>query len=143
MRLAALALALATLAGGCVIRETRPRATVVATAQPDLVEVSPGVWVIADYDEPIFYSDGFYWWYVDGGWYRSTVYTGGWVYVSAPPVVIVRIGEPHHYRHYRPTGYVVRHRPVPVHKVTRPKVRDHRDARPRTRDDRPRNRDHR
>ena len=32
-----------------------------AYAPPDMAYVSPGVQVIADYDEPIFYSDGFYW----------------------------------------------------------------------------------
>src|SRR5438477_12979875 len=36
----------------------------------DLVYAAPGVQVIADYDEPIFYSDGFYWRQYGGGWYR-------------------------------------------------------------------------
>jgi hypothetical protein len=130
-RLLATAILAVTLAAGCVVHERR-RATVVTTG-PDLVYVSPGVQVIADYDEPIFFVDGYYWWFVDGYWYRSSIYTGGWVFVSSPPVVVVRIHEPHRYRHYRPHGYVVRHRPRPVHQIQRPKVRDHR---PRTRDHR-------
>jgi hypothetical protein len=126
----------AVLATGCVVAETRHRGTVVVSSSPDLVVVSPGLQVIADYDEPIFFADGFYWWYVDGYWYRSTVYTGGWIYVSNPPVVIVRIGEPHRYRHYRPHGYVVRQRPVPSRQLERPATRDHRRTRPTTRDHR-------
>src|SRR5215471_8443274 len=83
---------------------------------PDLVAVSPGVSVIADYDEPIFYSDGFYWRYYGGGWYRSTYYTGGWVYAS-PPAAILRIDRPYAYRHYRPAGWqghVARPQPYPA-----------------------------
>src|SRR5205814_9142975 len=71
---------------------------------PDLVTVSPGVQVIADYDEPIFYSDGYYWRQYGGGWYRSSYYTGGWVYAQ-PPVAVMRIDRPYAYRHYRPAGW--------------------------------------
>ena len=38
---------------------------------PDLVYVAPGVQVIADFDEPIFYADGLYWRFYSGTWYRS------------------------------------------------------------------------
>jgi hypothetical protein len=97
---------------------------------PDLVEVSPGVQVIADYDESIFFADGAYWWFSDGGWYRSNYYTGGWVFAPSPPVVVMRIGEPFRFRHYRPSGYIVHRRPVPMHRVQRPprgpRIRDHR-----------------
>jgi hypothetical protein len=94
---AALVLALA-LGTGCA-------ATVAADAYgPDLVYVSPGVQVIADYNEPIFYSDGFYWRYYGGVWYRSSYYTGGWVY-ARPPVAVLRIDRPHAYVHYRPAGW--------------------------------------
>lgn len=95
----------------------------VVVSTPDLVAVSPGVHVIADYDEPIFFADGFYWWFVDGYWYRSTYYTGGWVFVATPPPLVLGIRSPLLYRHHRPAGYVVRHRPVPVHRVQRPPVR--------------------
>ena len=89
----------AALAAGCA-------ATVTADAYgPDLVTVSPGVQVIADYDEPIFYSDGFYWRYYGNTWYRSTYYTGGWVYAQ-PPVAVMRIDRPYAYRYYRPQGWV-------------------------------------
>src|SRR5206468_8478957 len=89
----------AALAAGCA-------ATVATDAYgPDLVTVSPGVQVIADYDEPIFYSDGFYWRYYGGTWYRSSYYTGGWVY-ARPPVAVMHIDRPYAYRHYRPEGWV-------------------------------------
>ena len=74
---------------------------------PDLVYVSPGVSVIADYDEPIFYSDGYYWRNDGGAWYRSGYYNGGWVSASAP-YAVVSIGNPYGYVHYRPQGYVSR-----------------------------------
>jgi hypothetical protein len=91
-------LLMAVLAGaGCA-------ATVATGPAPDLVYVSPGVQVIADYGEPIFYSGGFYWRYYGGGWYRSSYYTGGWVY-ARPPVAVLRIDRPYSYRYYRPQGW--------------------------------------
>lgn len=78
---------------------------------PDLVYASPGVQVIADYDEPIFYSDGLYWRYYGGTWYRSPRYTSGWV-VAAPPPAIRRIDHPHAFVHYRPQGWASHRRYV-------------------------------
>jgi len=119
--------ALALAGGGCFEGRSRGYATVYAST-PDLVTVSPGVSVIADYDEPIFYANNYYWWNVDGYWYRSSYYTGGWSYVASPPYAVVRVGNPYSYRHYRPRGYTAYHRPVPVHRIQRPVVRDHRRA---------------
>jgi len=97
--LAAFLLGAGIVATGCT-------ATVAADAYPpDLVYVAPGVQVIADYNEPIFYSDGYYWRTSGGVWYRSSYYTGGWVYAS-PPVAVLRIDRPHAYVHYRPAGWV-------------------------------------
>jgi hypothetical protein len=67
---------------------------------PDLVYVSPGVQVIADYSEPIFYSDSYYWRFDGNVWYRSRAYTSGWVRYQAP-VAILRIDRPSAYVHYR------------------------------------------
>jgi len=125
------ALAALALAGGCY-GETRG-AVYASASTPDLVAVSPGVSVIADYDEPIFYNNGWYWWNVDGYWYRSSYYTGGWSYVASPPYAVVRVGSPYRYVHYRPHNYVVHRRPVPAHRITRPAVRDHRAERGRYR----------
>jgi hypothetical protein len=104
--------------------------------QPDLVYVSPGVQVIADYDDSVFYSDGFYWRYSGGYWHRSHVHTGGWVVYNSPPARIVSIREPHRYHRYRPAGYTprahhrsdVRDHRAPAHHTAphRTDVRDHR-----------------
>jgi len=80
----------------------------VYVSSPDLVTVSPGVQVVADYDEPVFYTDGFYWRYYNNGWYRSNNYAAGWSYYDRPPVAVLRIDRPYAYAHYRPHGYVVR-----------------------------------
>ena len=111
----------ATTSGGVAYSGT----VTATTTAPDLVYVSPGVQVIADYDEPIFYSDGFYWRVDNGVWYRSTWYTGGWVYAT-PPRAVVTIDRPYAYARYRPAGYVPRNRPV---RNNDPYVRDHRDNR--------------
>jgi hypothetical protein len=130
--LAPLLFALALGCGGAAYHGT----VTVTSASPDLLYVAPGIQVIADYDEPIFYADGMYWWFVDGSWYRSAFYTGGWVSVVTPPIAIVTITQPHRYRHYRPTGWVGHRRPVPAHQVQRPIVRDHRSDRRPVRDHR-------
>lgn len=101
-----------------------------AEADVDMVEVSPGVRVIADYDEPVFYSDGYYWRYYGDTWYRSNSWTGGWVTYN-PPSAVLRIQRPYAYVNYRPHGYVSR-RPARVYRDRYrsdrrgPEVRDHR-----------------
>ncbi len=71
----------------------------------DLVEVSPGVEVIADYDEPIFFADDLYWVNRGGFWWSSSWYGGGWGRAGFVPEHIRGIGNPGAYRHYRPAGY--------------------------------------
>jgi hypothetical protein len=145
----------AALAAGCMGEGTvyyGGGGTLTATTvAPDLVYVSPGVQVVADYDDSIFYADNFYWRYDSGRWYRSSWYTGGWVYAT-PPHAVLSIERPYAYRRYRPSGYVSRrgysdyrdHR-APVYRDTRPvyrdagpAVRDHRTYRaPEARESRP------
>ena len=89
---------------------------------PDLVVVSPGVQVIADYDEPIFFSDSYYWRQDGGVWFRSTSHTGGWARVEVAPVAIRSIERPAAYVHY--------HGEARATAVQRgPEVRDHREER--------------
>ena len=123
------ALAAVALAGGCYATGTTRGTVAVSASTPDLVAINNGVYVIADYDEPIFYANGWYWWNVDGYWYRSSYYTGGWRYVASAPRAVVSVGNPYYYRHYRPSHYVVKRRPVPAHRIERPVVRDHRAER--------------
>ena len=91
------------------------RATYVAST-PELVYVSPGVQVIADYDEPIFYSDGYYWRYDGGVWYRSASYRGGWALTYNVPVAVRRIDRPHAYVRYRSSVRYARPTPVRDHR---------------------------
>jgi hypothetical protein len=110
----------------------------VSTYEPELVDVSPGVQVVYDYDEPIFYSDNFYWRYDGGVWYRSSAYNTGFVVYNDVPVSVRRIDRPHEYRHYRPASYTPRaqrpgYRPPGNNNNTyrpEPAVRDHRSPEP-------------
>src|SRR3954468_12931379 len=93
-----LALAAAALAGGCVGSGQLTYTSEATT--PELVVVSPGVQVIADLDEPIFYSNNYYWRNQGGYWYRSQYHTRGWARVEAAPVEIRAIERPAAYIHY-------------------------------------------
>jgi hypothetical protein len=81
---------------------------------------------VADYDEPVFFTDGFYWRFYDGYWYRSNNYSTGWYFIERPPYAVLSIDRPYAYAHYRPTGYVARNRARyrPAEVITR----DHRAA---------------
>jgi hypothetical protein len=96
----------AALAVGCTGGYVASSGTAYATySTPDLAYVSPGVYAVADYDYPVFYSNNYYWRYDNNRWYRSAYYDRGWTY-ARPPQVIARIESPYRYRHYR--GTVVR-----------------------------------
>ncbi len=121
LRIGVLVSALALGATGCVVRG-RASGQIVASSDPMLVELYPGVWVIEDYNEPVFFADGFYWLYRDDGWYRSSYHTGGWVLVGSVPQVVVRIERPRAYVRYR-GAHGVRVRNGPRGRII---VRDHR-----------------
>jgi len=93
---------------GCYADDPQPQYDGAGEADDnaDLVEVSPGVEVIADYDEPIFFADDFYWVNRGGIWYRSTWYRGGWERAGEVPGHISGIAHPEGYVHYRPAGFV-------------------------------------
>jgi hypothetical protein len=99
-------LASALLAGCYAEDGPAPQYAGEADGQGDLVEVSPGVEVLADYDEPIFFADDYYWVNRGGIWYSSTWYGGGWGRAGNVPGHITAISNPGAYRHYRPAGYV-------------------------------------
>lgn len=67
---------------------------------PGLIEVSPGVDVIADYDYPVFYSDGEYWRYDGGIWYQSAYWGGGWGLAYNVPYGVRGIRNPAGYAHW-------------------------------------------
>lgn len=94
---------------GCYTEQQYP--AYVDDGSADLVEVSPGVEVIADWNEPIFFADDYYWAFRGGFWYRSGWYGGGWVRAGVVPDRVRGIAHPGGYVHYRPGGFV-RHQPV-------------------------------
>ena len=100
----------------------------------ETIKLPAGVWVVEDYDRPVFYDDGWYWWYSDGVWLRSRSHTDGFVRVRASivPRALIRIESPRRYAHYKArAGARVRTGP-PAHAnndkdSNRVRVRDHRD----------------
>src|SRR6187455_2107936 len=83
------------------VRVTVP--TVRFEVAPRMVEVQPGVLVVHDYGEEVFFVDGRYWMRgSDGRWYRASDYRGGWVVVEprVVPAPIVRL-PPGRYKHHR------------------------------------------
>jgi len=76
-------------------------------APPPLTVVEPGVQVVRDSDEEVFYTGGWYWHPgPQGVWYRTRSYRGGWVVAprAVVPGAIVRIPRGQ-YRHYRGEGW--------------------------------------
>jgi len=139
------------LAGGCY---TRGDVGVgysygYAAPAPSLYYVSPGVQVVAYSDDPVFYSDGYYWRYDGGLWYRSGYYSGGWVAWNDVPYSVRTIDRPYRYARYQPgtgwsggggtyqggvgvrdhrSGYYETSRTAPPPATYSPTVRDHRAA---------------
>ena len=69
---------------------------------PLLVIVEPGVQVVSDYDEEVFYVDSYYWHHRGPHWYRTRVHNGGWVVVDngeVPQRLVVY--EPGRFRHWK------------------------------------------
>jgi hypothetical protein len=86
-QLLALLAALASApASAQVIQVQLPLPTIRFEAPPPLVVVTPGVQVVPDYDEEVFFADGWYWYTRDSRWYRARDHRGGWVFVE-PRVV--------------------------------------------------------
>lgn len=93
----------ATAAAGCYSEEPDVAYAGGATydGAPGLVEVSPGVQVMSNYDYPVFYSDGSYWRYDGGLWYQSGYYDRGWGVSYNVPYGVRGIRNPGGYAHYR------------------------------------------
>lgn len=90
---------LASVASAQVVVQL-PVPQIVFPAPPPVVVVQPGVQVVEDYDEEVFFVDNVYWVKRGPHWYRARDHRGGWVRVDAPPGALVRI-TPGRYRHYR------------------------------------------
>ena len=72
------------------------------TVLPRLVVVEPGVQVVEDLDEEVFFVDGWYWARRGDLWYRARDHRRAWVYVEPRqvPPGLQRI-PPGHYRRFR------------------------------------------
>ncbi len=89
-----------------------------------LVYVGPGVWVLPNSDEEVFYNGGWYWARSHGYWYRSHGRRGGWGMVNEQFVPQpIRYSEPGHYRGWQapeharsmaPRGWEERRAPQPM-----------------------------
>jgi hypothetical protein len=69
---------------------------------PPLVEIRPGVRVVRDLDEEVFYARNYYWVRRDGHWFRARDHRRRWAYVEprrAPPELVQ--SPPGHYRRWR------------------------------------------
>ena len=69
---------------------------------PPMVVVQPGVQVVSDVDDEIYFVDGWYWARRGPYWYRTQDHRSHWVWVEprSVPVALVRI-PPGQYRHIR------------------------------------------
>lgn len=91
---------------------------------PPMVVISPGVRVVQDVDEEVFYTNGYYWVRRDGDWYRARDCRGDhWRYVQGPrvPPGLTRL-PPGQYRRWhaqRAPG----HRPAPAYRPAPAPVR--------------------
>jgi hypothetical protein len=98
------AILIAALATGGCYAETEPAylsTTYAGPAQPALVDTDDGVQVIADYQEPIFFYNGFYWHNYGGNWYHARDYHRGWVSArGGVPGRIAGIRNPGRYRNF-------------------------------------------
>ena len=69
--------------------------------QPPLVVVQPGIQVVENWNEEVFFVGGWYWVRRDGGWYRARSPRASFVWVERRhvPPGLVRI-PPGQYKHY-------------------------------------------
>lgn len=81
---------------------------------PPLEEVAPGVRVVPDYDQEVFYANGAYWVQRDGGWYRAADFHGSDWAPAAPAAVpeFIRAHRAGEYRHWHHND-VREHGPAP------------------------------
>jgi hypothetical protein len=68
---------------------------------PPMVVISPGVQVVQDVNEEVFFHDGYYWCRRDDRWWRSRSHRAGWVMVEPRrvPPGLARI-PPGQYKHW-------------------------------------------
>jgi hypothetical protein len=100
-RLLSLLLALAFLAPAAARAQVGVNIQLGLPAAPPMVVVQPGVQVVENYDEEVFYTGGWYWVRRDGRWWRARQPRAEFRYVEQRrvPVTIVRV-PPGQYRQW-------------------------------------------
>lgn len=69
---------------------------------PPLIVIQPGVSIVSDFDDEVFFADGYYWARRDGSWIRARDHRGGWSRVEERQVPApLAKSTPGRYRHYR------------------------------------------
>jgi hypothetical protein len=68
--------------------------TIAFESAPPLVEIAPGVQVVPDLDDEVFFVDGYYWTRRGDHWFRTKDYRGGWIAVRDKDVPPVLLGMP-------------------------------------------------
>ena len=80
-----------------------PVPTISFTAPPVLVQVAPGVQVVPDSDDEVYFVDNYYWHHRGPNWFRTPRYDGAWVAVEPRfvprPIFAVPEGRYRHWRH--------------------------------------------
>jgi hypothetical protein len=70
--------------------------------QPPLLVIQPGIQVVENFGDEVFFTGGWYWVRRDNGWYRARAPRAAFVWVEPHrvPPGLVRL-PPGHYRHFR------------------------------------------
>jgi hypothetical protein len=108
---------------GCTTEVEYRRPAVSYETEPVLVSIGPGISVIEDSDQEVFFTGGYYWVHYGGRWWHAPDYHGHWVVVETHAVPEQVLSYPPgryvHYRHVtvEPERHtVVEEHPVePVH----------------------------
>ena len=96
--LAVVALARPTFADGVKLRVSMGFPAIL----PPLVTIQPGVSVVQDFDEEVFFTGGYYWAQRDGNWYHSRDHRGTFSYVRQDRVPAALVHhEPGRYRRFQ------------------------------------------
>src|SRR5688572_14555376 len=113
MRTNLIALALLSLSGTALASDVEIKINLPWAEPPPLVVVSPGIQIVPDYDEEIFFVSGFYWVRRDGKWWKARDHRASWVLVpSGVPASLVKL-TPGRYRNFKVKAKAVAS-PVPA-----------------------------
>jgi hypothetical protein len=71
--------------------------------RPPLLVIQPGIQVVENSNDEVFFTGGWYWVRRDGAWYRARRPHAAFVWVEPRrvPPGLMRLPPPGHYRHFR------------------------------------------